>query len=121
MPLILSFSPLILRDGLWPPQDDGEKERSQCVSTSKQHVPELNLKMKWLRCDQHRSQNIMRNAMIAGKIPFYFMVGMLNSEPSFMPEGQREVMVLVLVYKRMESGPCWFKSPKEERFQPPKV
>jgi len=32
-PLILSFSPLILRDGLRPPQDDGEKERSQCVST----------------------------------------------------------------------------------------
>ena len=29
--------------------------------------------------------------------------------------------VFVFVYKRTESGPYWLRSPKPERFQPPKV
>src|SRR3989442_4911239 len=36
----------------------------------------------------------------------HFIVGMTHSAPSLMPEGQREVTVLVLVYKRTASGPC---------------
>lgn len=50
----------------------------------------------------------------------YFIVGMTNSAPSLMPDGQREVIVLVLVQNLIESVPCWLRSPKEEDFQPPK-
>jgi hypothetical protein len=50
----------------------------------------------------------------------HFIVGIENSAPSLMPEGQREVMVLVRVQNLNESVPCWFKSPKDEDFHPPK-
>jgi hypothetical protein len=46
---------------------------------------------------------------------------MAKLAPSLTPDGQRAVTVLVLVQKRIESGPCWLRSPKAERFQPPKV
>ena len=49
------------------------------------------------------------------------MVGMVNAAPSRCPAGQRVVTVLVRVKNRIESGPCWFRSPNPERFQPPKV
>jgi len=38
--------------------------------------------------------------------PFYFIVGMENSAPVRMPDGQREVTVLVRVKNRNASGPC---------------
>ena len=50
----------------------------------------------------------------------YFIVGIWNSAPSLMPLGQRLVTVLVRVQKRMESVPCWLRSPKALAFQPPK-
>ena len=50
----------------------------------------------------------------------YFIVGMTNSAPSLMPDGQRLVTVLVRVQNLIESVPCWLRSPKEEDFQPPK-
>ena len=50
----------------------------------------------------------------------YFIVGMTNSAPDLMPDGQREVIVLVLVQNLIESVPCWLRSPKLEAFQPPK-
>lgn len=46
--------------------------------------------------------------------------GMENSAPALMPEGQRAVTVLVRVQNLIDSGPCWLRSPKTERFQPPK-
>jgi hypothetical protein len=46
---------------------------------------------------------------------------MTKPTPSLMSDGQREVTVFVLVQKRVESGPCWFRSPKPGRFQPPNV
>ena len=48
------------------------------------------------------------------------MTGMENSAPDLMPDGQRVVTVLVRVQNLIESGPCWFKSPKDDRFHPPK-
>ena len=50
----------------------------------------------------------------------HFIVGMTNSAPC-TSSGQRLVTVLILVQNRTPSGPCWFVSPKAERFQPPKV
>jgi hypothetical protein len=50
----------------------------------------------------------------------YFIVGMTNSAPDLMPDGQREVIVLVFVQNLIESVPCWLRSPKLEAFQPPK-
>lgn len=49
----------------------------------------------------------------------YFIVGIENSAPSLMPDGQRLVTVFVRVQNLMESVPCWFRSPKEDCFQPP--
>ena len=50
----------------------------------------------------------------------HFIVGMENSAPSLMPDGQRLVTVLVRVQNLIESMPCWLRSPKAEAFQPPK-
>ncbi len=50
----------------------------------------------------------------------HFIVGMTNSAPLLMPEGQRAVTVLVFVQNLIESVPCWLRSPKLEAFQPPK-
>ncbi|ANL32882.1 hypothetical protein AMC79_CH00777 [Rhizobium phaseoli] len=50
----------------------------------------------------------------------HFIVGMTNSAPLLMPEGQRAVTVLVLVQNLIESVPCWLRSPKLDAFQPPK-
>ena len=63
----------------------------------------------------------VRNRVHPARHGRYFMVGMMNSAPVRMPDGQRAVTVLGLVKKRTPSGPCMFESPNSERFQPPKV
>ena len=50
----------------------------------------------------------------------HFIVGMTNSAPLLMPDGQRAVTVLVFVQNLIESVPCWLRSPKLDAFQPPK-
>lgn len=49
------------------------------------------------------------------------IVGMEKAAPSLIPLGQRAVTVLVRVWKRKASVPCWLRSPKPDFFHPPKV
>lgn len=63
---------------------------------------------------RRRPQSVRRS------LPRYRIVGIENSAPSLMPDGQRDVIVFVRVQNLIESGPCWLRSPKDEDFQPPK-
>ena len=60
--------------------------------------------------DQSKNENSARrsgrNAQSLGSPKSYFIVGMTNSAPALMPDGQRDVTVLVRVQNLIESEPC---------------
>ena len=94
----------------------------------KEHLPQSAYGAERKRCGKVEQQQIGAGprGQVANRVhpachSRYFMVGMMNSAPVRIPDGQRAVIVLGLVKKRTPSGPCMFESPNSERFHPPKV
>ncbi len=99
----------------------GQQQRTQRMRESSYCYTPVKPDVSCIAAQNATKKSLPEEARVGEDLVFrYRIVGIENSAPSLMPEGQREVMVLVLVQNLIESGPCWLRSPKDEDFQPPK-